>query len=140
MKLFRFGEVSKNDIDRISPVKLSDVTILWVNDVYDGFISSIAQYQDTMLYFDLIDYEQIGVKTERTRKYWLIELEDAQLEEEVYWHNLFCLNVGSHHDFTNNYLPLPKRDVNLDAFYVPYGQRVTPNYQNSRIFGWFEIN
>ena len=138
MKLLRLGEVSKNDIYIIPQVNYSDVSILWVNDVYDGFISGMAQYQATMLLFDLIDYDRIGTETDMTRKYWLISLEDTQLEEEVYWHKLFCLNVGSHYDFTRNYLPVAERDINLDAFYVPYRKRVTPNYQDNIIIGWFE--
>jgi hypothetical protein len=139
MNVFRFGDVNKNDVNRIPQFKLSDVNILWVDDFYDGFISGIARYQETMLRFDLIDYEQLSAETEKTRrKYWLIILNDAQLEEERYWHELFCLNVGSHYDFTNNYLPLAEPDINLDAFYIPYSKRVIPDYRDNRIIGWFE--
>jgi hypothetical protein len=130
---------TNNDLEIIPKIERIELNILWVNDFYDIFISGIAQYQEKMFLFDLVDYDFIVTVSEKVRaKYWLIELDDEQLKEEIYWHDLFDRNVGSHFDFTNKYSPLAEVDANPDAFYIPYNKRIAPNYQNNRIIAWFQ--
>ena len=88
--------------------------------------------------YDIVDRDVLGTNDER-RAYWLITLNPEQLEEEEFWHDLFCEKVGTHFDCTGR-APPPREQLDLDAFYQPYCLRKVPDYCENDVIGWFELN
>ena len=133
----KFGAIQKADVATIARVPRDEVKLLWTNDWYDGPISGLAEVNGTKYLFDLIDQDVLGAEDEQ-RTYWLISLNADQLQVEVGWHELFCRNVGTHFDFTGR-PPLPKEQVDMEAFYEPYRGRETPDYSENFVVGWFRL-
>ena len=115
----------------------NQVSVLWVDDFYDGPISGMAEIAGERYRFDLIDYNMLGTEEDHP-VYWLIKLKPEQLASEEEWHELFCQNVGTHFDYTGR-PPLPDDQVNMDAFYVPFRSRTPPDYGKNEVIGWFTL-
>ncbi len=133
----KFGELQSSDTKRLEEICRDNLTILWVNDYYDGPISGMANFRGARYLFEMIDRGLIGGEEEH-RDYWLIALDEHQLQEEKEWHELFCQNVGTHFDYTGR-SSLPPRQVDMEAFYEPYKKRVPPNYKDNDVVGWFRL-
>ena len=129
--------IQKGDTTRIAQIPREQVRLLWSDDWYDGPISGMAEFNGASYLFDLIDRDQLGAEQE-VRAYWLIQLSDVQLNDEVQWHELFCQKVGTHFDFTGR-PPLAREQVDMDAFYEPYGRRIPPDYRDNLVIGWFRL-
>ena len=134
MKLENIGP---RDVGVLPEVNRSAVTFLWFNDFFDGPLSRLAEMNGTRYLFDMIDRSALGDEDE-DRRYWLISLTDNQLDDELRWHEWFCNNVGTHFDLTGR-APLPRELVDMDAFYVPFRDRVPPDYSQNDIVGWFRL-
>ena len=133
----KLGTLRKFDNAAITQIPRDQVRLLWSDDWYDGPISGMAEVQGARYFFEMIDPDALGEEEEH-RKYWLIELNADQLNEEEQWHELFCRKVGTHFDFTAR-PALPEEQVDLAAFYGPYRERKTPDYGNNTFIGWFEL-
>lgn len=133
----KLGTLQSSDTQTLAQIPNDDVKVLWVNDYYDGPISGMADYRGTRHLFEMIDRSLLGGKEEH-RDYWLIALNQNQLQEETYWHELFCQHVGTHFDYTGR-PPLPPDKVNQDAFYEPFSKRIPPDYNDNDVVGWFQL-
>ncbi len=133
----KLGNINLSDVTVVPEIDRSAVTFLWFNDFYDGPLAGMAEMNGTRYLFDMIDRNVLGDE-EEDRRYWLIALTNDQLNDELRWHDLFCNNVGTHFDLTDR-PPLPREAVDMDAFYVPYRQRVPPDYSQNDVVGWFRL-
>lgn len=80
----KLGTLRKLDTAVIAQIPRDQVRLLWSDDWYDGPISGMAQVQGARYLFEMIDRDVHGAEEEH-RKYWLIELNADQLNEEVQW-------------------------------------------------------
>ena len=133
----KFGAATKADMAVTRQFARADVTTLWADDWWDGPLRGMAQVAGTRCLFDMIDRDVLGDEQE-DRAYWLIRLDNEQLQEEEHWHELFCQNVGTHFDFTGRQ-PLAKEAVDLDVFYEAYRKRRPPDYRDNEVLGWFQL-
>jgi len=80
-------------------IKIKDpgVRLLWTNSWWDGPLAGLLIFSNKHLYFKIVKekYNKIG----RWRKFALYHLTEEQMEEENYWHELFCKHVGTHNNF-----------------------------------------
>jgi len=97
----------------------------------------MAEVQGNRCLFEIIDRDALGTENELHR-YWLIALSPEQLREEESWHDLFCLKVGTHFDYTGRTAP-PVEQICLDEFYGPYRLRTQPDYNGNEVIGWFRL-
>jgi hypothetical protein len=133
----KLGALRKDDKQTLRQIPSADVAVLWVTDYYDGPISGVAEVAGARHLFEMIDRDLLG-REEEPREFWLIALDERQLEEETRWHELFCRNVGTHFDYTGR-SPLPPGEVDMEAFCEPYKRRVPPDYQENDVVGWFRL-
>jgi hypothetical protein len=136
-KNMKLGSIQKQDTTTLPKVPRSDVQLLWADDWYDGPLRGMASVDEAKYLFEMIDRDLLGAETE-DRTYWLIRLSPDQLREEEQWHDLFCQHVGTHFDFTGRQ-GIPREQVQMDAFYKPYNERIVPDYSDNFVIGWFRL-
>lgn len=120
--------------DQIEKVSLEDLTVLWSDDFYDGMLSGIVEYKNQKCRFEIItDYDQ-GI---RPRVFAIIELSEAQIADETYWHELFLQHVMNDPVSREKTGVIYRPQSEHHLFYEPYQKRPDPNYELCRVQAWF---
>ena len=123
----------------------SGMKLCWHNNYWDGPISGILEYNGGRYYFDQCD-EWDGVDQSGDawyRRFLLYELTKEQMDEELYFHDLFQKYVGTHTDYNND----GKRQIGAtkprelwDNYYNEEKNRKKLDVKDNKIIGWFGSN
>ena len=141
-------------MDYLESPRLEDIQMMWHLNYWDGPISGIAKYKDHLYYFSQCDEnedrKEDGSEDDDSknddvrdwyRRYLVYELSKEELDDEVYWHDLFRKHVGTHTDYdedgkrTGHVLPSSEKD----KFYDRYKARGPQYYTDNKVVGWFEL-
>jgi len=124
-------EFYQQEVENISH---ENFNVLWIDDYYDGMLSGVLEIEDQKFRVEIItDYTQ----NIYPRIFAIIYLTNKEVEEEIYWNELFKKYVGNHNDLTskdNNFL-LPQSEWHF--FYDQYQNRPNKGYNQNKVRGWF---
>ena len=126
------GNVSRVDVTELEP--------LWVCEYYDGPLSGAVLYDGKFRWYVLAEEEAEPYTEGWYRRYWLIELTNAQEAEERRWHDLFRQHVGTHWDHREGLEPGRVRSTETHhLFYEPYSRRTPLALDEAEVVGWFQF-
>lgn len=136
-------------------ISMSEITLLWHENYWDGYLSGKCLYRGRMHHFECVDQGQIVLcendpdEIDETksdnwyRRFSLIPMSDEEIAECTYRHNLFRQHVGNHCDYD----PV-SRQRNIDAGTRPSGEYhkfydVAKTWPDLKLkehtpIGWFE--
>lgn len=125
-------------VDVSSLQQLKGVKMLWHNKYWDGPLDGICEYKGKLHYFSMLDEA-----TER-RRFVVYKLTEAEIAEQVKWHDLFIKFVGTHCDYRKL-----RKSHDADSsgmrpekfhksFYEPFqAEHKDPQLEPEKIVGWF---
>lgn len=135
-------------------IERSAIKLLWYSDYWDGPRSGMLEYQGKPYWFQICAEADADTKptpdssspdglqlTGWYRRYTLLKLSDAQLQEERYWHELFRQKVGTHTDYDEeeeNSGEVRPKETHAE-FYEPYKAYTRPDLSDNEVIGWFEL-
>jgi hypothetical protein len=121
------------DLTQFKKIDVREVRFLWVHDYYDGALSGALVHREKICWF-----EYCGESANR-RRYVVLELTSAELDDERHWHALFEQHVGDHWTTRDDGSRGSVRPVEEHAkFYEAYALRAQVDYSRNPILGWFE--
>lgn len=132
-----FGELKdefekhKNSIPKILE---SDFKVLWMDDYYDGMLVGMLEYQNRKFRFEIINDITDNISP---RIFAVIELTQMQIDDEIYWNDMFKKYVGNHNNFDDEEELKQHPQAMHYLFYDQYKQRPVPNYDLNIVKGWF---
>jgi hypothetical protein len=116
-------------------INSSELALLWMHDYYDGPLSGALLFHRRIRWF-----EYCGDGDEGRRRYLVLDLTDAEVEDERRWHDLFVEHVGDHWTIRPDGTRGTVKPASEHAkFYEPYGQRRPVDYTHNPVLGWFEL-
>lgn len=124
-----------------------DFYLKWHNGYWDGPLSGMLELAPSgrLALFDCAEDDLHNVR-ERVRVYKVYELTDDEIESEIYWHQLFYDNVGTHTEYSYKD---GKRGRSHGSDYLrPYSMhdnyygaakkdRDPPKPDESKVIGWW---
>ncbi len=140
MKLVELGK----PLDGLVPkVSREHIHLLWAIDYWDGPIQGVLEFDGEVLCFVLAEESDDDTKTGWYRRYWLIRLTDAQLEEVTSRHDDFRKYVGAHFDYDeagNRPIGQTRPQVDWSKFYdkYPENERGLGDLSSNEVVGWSE--
>jgi hypothetical protein len=124
-------EKYKNSIPKIDE---NAFRVLWMDDYYDGMLVGMLEFENKKFRYEIIsDFAE----NTRPRIFAIIELTQNQIDEELYWNDLFKNNVGNHNNFDSDEELVQQPQSMHHLFYDKYKQRQEPNYDLNIVMGWF---
>jgi hypothetical protein len=128
---------------QLPKIPVEDIRWLWINHWVDGPIEGMVKYQDKETLALMVEEAKAAEQQGFYRRYALIELDEAELTNEHYWHRLFVEKVGDHWTFDEALLSKIEEGLRSpethDEFYNAYRQRIQPDYSNNPVIGWLEV-
>ena len=119
------------------------IRLCWHDDYYHGPITGLLEYHGEKYWFHMCDENlQHANDPSWHRRYLVIELSPAQLQEEEEWHNLFREKVGTHTDYNAQGYREPGHIHSQQSqveFYRAYNEREEPDYSDNNVIGWFQL-
>jgi hypothetical protein len=112
----------------VRQISKEEITILYLDDYYDGMLSGMLAYRGENLRFEIItDYTKLIYP----RTFAVINLSQEQLQEETNRHELFKRHVA---DYKNRiYKPVDEHHLYFDR----YGERNDFEFELSTVIAWF---
>lgn len=120
------------DLSTIPELDPSEVTMLWVNDWYDGPIEAMVEHRGERCLMRVHDPEVIG--THAPWRWVLHRMTPERRADEERWHALFVENVGDHWDFTGEVHP--DSSGRPERFYDAYRARPARDEAELEPIGW----
>lgn len=113
-------------------------------DYYDGPISGLLQYQDTLCWFEVYDPHP---SDDADRVYMIVALSPVQSEQEEYWHAIFQDKVGRHWDYDHEeqgdgLAGIARRMAPPEShhqFYDQYNAHPPRDLSPNHVLGWFTM-
>jgi hypothetical protein len=118
----------------VPKIEDSDFKVLWMDDYYDGMLVGMLEYENRKFRYEIISDFTENI---RPRVFAIIELTQKQIDEELYWNNLFKKYVGNHNNFDSDEKLVQQPQTMHHFFYDKYKQRQEPNYDLNIVKGWF---
>jgi hypothetical protein len=118
------------------------VRLLWHDDYWDGPLSGMLLYQGKEYWFQMIAENDDPDLVAFYRRFAVLELTEAQLQEEHKWHTLFQEKVGTHTDYDvagQRELGALKPQELWHEFYDAYKECTPSTYLENTVIGWMEI-
>jgi hypothetical protein len=120
--------------------KEEEPQMLWHCGYYDGPLSGIARYKEQIVWFECDNYED---ELTRTRTYNLHALTQTQIDEEIYRHNRWRKQGGTHCDYCDDFWDpdapeLKKVSTLLQDFYDWIKQNPREKLTDGKILGTFD--
>jgi hypothetical protein len=111
-------------------MEVAGVNLLWDADWHDGPVSGLADYQGKQYWYEAV-WDAERDEYEDPRRYVLLELTQAELNEEWDWHRRFEQHVSTLHCHHAE-APLPELRPQSEhpRFYEPYKDREGREYRN----------
>ena len=140
--MLTFSEARENGEYRSLPeLDRSRLEFLWHSDFWDGPKNGLLVFDGCKYWFQMFEESADPDLKDFYRRFLVLELTPAQLEEEERWHALFQEKVGYHSDSRYNQreelAQLKPRNVQVE-FYNLYKARVPLDVNANRAIGWFE--
>ena len=131
-------------------IERNEVKLLWASDYWDGPLSGMLEYKSQPYWFLLCAEGTDNCAEESSqesnsdwyRRFMVVELSTAQLQDEEYWHELFKQKVGMHMDYDqdeNQHGVIVNSKEVESEFYEPYKKRTAPDLSETQVICWFEM-
>jgi hypothetical protein len=115
-----------------------EVQLLWPSDYWDGPLSGLLVFRGERCWFqNVAENEDFTDPAAWYRRFVVLRLTSEQLEDELYWHDLFRKHVGTHTDYGAERGEVLPREQHRH-FYDAYRLRKPPDYSDCEVLGWFE--
>ena len=138
----RYCDLTEQDTYiRLPKIDQGEVQLLWHCDYWDGPKSGLLLYNGKKHWFQVYQESDDSDFRDYYRRFLIIELSEAQLKEEEYWHALFQEKVGTHTDYVpqgkSHAEQLKPREL-WHEFYEAYQKRQQLDLSQNHIVGWYE--
>jgi hypothetical protein len=125
-----FGDISESGAYVALPqIPADEVRIEWIVDFWDGQRSGVLSYRGERCWFEVVA-ENDSDDEAWYRRFAVVRLTPAQVEEERRWEDLFREKVGYH--------PNLEPRERWPEFYEPYQRRSPLDVSGNEVLGWFE--
>lgn len=123
------------DVAALPKLPSSELTLLWVNDWYDGPLEAMVEHSGKRCLMVLANREKLAIDE---YQWVLFELTAAQAADEERWHALFAEHVGDHWCFHDASIvhPAAREPATPDAFWGAYESRPSIVLERASARGW----
>jgi|SRR5579859_979807 len=136
--MIEYEKVDAENIHELPKVETKEVRLLWHSSYWDGPVDGLLIYKGRKYWFEMLDDGEVPGDV---RRFLIIELSPAELDEEERWHELFRAKVGMHCDYDEagkaRLGELRPKEM-WSEFYAAYDRRKPRQWSGNRVIAWFE--
>ena len=140
--MLTFSQARENGEYRSLPeLDRTRLEFLWYSDFWDGPKNGLLVFDGCKYWFEMFEESADPDFKDFYRRFLVLEITQAQLEEEERWHTLFQEKVGYHTTYGRNereeVARLKPPNVQQE-FYDQYKRRIPRDINRNRAIAWFE--